>query len=159
MASGFIILKDGRCFARRWTGYDEIIRIAINELELIEDGKKLADWLRLQIPSSEDDENADAGWGFHNSRISDWITRKLDLRSLTSENQKLFWKAIKQGKINLQINGQEYSSISPEFFNVFYNMFELAEKGEPPMELNDWNKLADPCTEKNGPGWNNNNES
>ena len=23
MASGFIVLKDGRCFGRRWTGYDE----------------------------------------------------------------------------------------------------------------------------------------
>jgi len=39
MASGFIILKDGRCFGRRWTGYDEILKIAIKELHLLENGR------------------------------------------------------------------------------------------------------------------------
>ena len=155
MASGFIIFKDGRCFARRWTTYDEIIRIAVCELELIENGQDLADWLKLQIPGPEDDENADAGWGFHNSRINEWINRELDLRSLTPENQVLFWEAIQRGKINLLEKGDEYSPLSPDLFNVFYEMFDRAEKGEPPMELTDWNKLADPCTEKNGPGWDN----
>ncbi|WP_047548481.1 hypothetical protein [Psychroserpens sp. Hel_I_66] len=153
MASGFIILKDGRCFARRWTGYDEIIRIAIMELKLIQNGEELADWLKLQIPDAQDDESADAGWGFHNARIDDWINRKLDLRSLTKENQKLLWAAIQNGKINLIEKGQDYSPLSLDYFNIFYEMCELAEKGEPPMELTHWNKLADPCTEQNGPGW------
>jgi len=153
MASGFIILKDGRCFARRWTGYDEIIRIAIIELELMENGKELADWLSLQIPDYQDDESADAGWGFHNARIDDWINRELDLRSLTNENQKLFWKAIRRGKSKLVENGEDYSPLSIDFFNLFYDMMERAEKGEPPMELTHWNKLAESCTEQNGPGW------
>ncbi|BDD03981.1 hypothetical protein [Aureibacter tunicatorum] len=153
MASGFIILKDGRCFARRWTGYDEIIRIAITELEQIENGKDLAEWLMLQIPNSEDDESADAGWGFHNSRIDEWINRELDLRSLTKENQKLFWRAIQKGKNKLTEQGVGYSPLSFDFFYVFYDMCERAEKGEPPLALTDWNKLADPCTEQNGPGW------
>lgn len=42
MASCFIIFKDGRCFSRRWTGYDYIIKIVIHELYLIENGKELA---------------------------------------------------------------------------------------------------------------------
>ncbi|MGH1334752.1 MAG: hypothetical protein ACRBFS_01395 [Aureispira sp.] len=153
MASGFIILKNGRCFARRWTGYDEIIRIAITELEQIENGQELAEWLKVQIPNTEDDESADAGWGFHNSRIDDWINRELDLRSLTQENQELFWKAIQKGKNKLTEKREDYSPLSLDFFNVFYDMFERAEKGEPPMELTDWNKVAEPCTEQNGPGW------
>ena len=153
MASGFIILKDGRCFASRSTGYDEIIRIVITELEITENEKHLGNWLKLQIPNNDDDENADAGWGFHNSRIDDWINRELDLRSLTEENQKLFWKAIQRGKTNLIRKGQNYSPLSLDYFNIFYEMCELAEKGEPPMELTHWNKLADPCTEQNGPGW------
>ncbi len=153
MASGFIIFKDGRCFARRWTVYDEIIRIVIKGLKYIQNGQPLSDWLILQIPDSKDDENADAGWGFHSSRIDDWINRELDLRSLTEENQKLFWEAIQRGKINLIEKGQDYSPLSLDYFNIFYEMCELAEKGEPPMELNHWNKLADPCTEQNGPGW------
>ncbi len=153
MASGFIILKDGRCFARRWTGYDEIIRIAIMELEHLENGGELADWLKLQIPDAQDDDNADAGWGFHNARVNDWVIRELDLRSLTKENQLLFLRAIQNGQRRLIENGENYASVSLDFFNLFCDMMERADKGEPPMELTDWNKLADPCTEKNGPGW------
>lgn len=153
MASGFIILKDGRCFARRWTGYDEIIRIVITELEIIENGQALADWLNLQIPNSKDKEGEDAGWGFHNSRIDEWRNRKLDLRSLTQENQVLFWLAIQKGKSKLTERGEDYSPLSLDFFNLFYEMMERAEKGEPPMELNHWIKLAEACNEKNGPGW------
>lgn len=64
MASGFIILKDGRCFGRRWTVYDEILKIVIKELRLIGNGKDLADWLETQIPDL-DDESGECGWGFH----------------------------------------------------------------------------------------------
>lgn len=153
MASGFIIFKDGRCFARRWTGYDEIIRIAVRELEFIENGQALADWLKIQIPDSEDDDDADAGWGFYNSRANEWINRELDLRSLTPENQKLFWEAIQKSRYNLTNKGVEYSPLSLEYFNIFYKMFDLSEKGEPPLDFTDWNKLAEPCNKKNGPGW------
>ncbi|NME72158.1 hypothetical protein [Flammeovirga aprica] len=151
MASGFIILKDGRCFARRC--YDEILQIVIIELEDINNGKELANWLKLQIPDSNDDEDSDAGWGFYNSRIDEWITRELDLRSLTLQNQNLFWKAIQSGRNNLVIKGIEYSTLSIDSFNSFYKMYSLAEKGEPPMELSDWNNIAEPCIDKNGPGW------
>lgn len=60
MASGFIILKDRRCFGRRWTGYDEILKIAIKELYLIENGKDLAKWLETQIPDL-DNESGECG--------------------------------------------------------------------------------------------------
>ncbi len=152
MASGFIILKDGRCFGRRYTGYDEILRIAIKELELIEKGQDLSNWLKLQIPDSEDDENADAGWGFHNSRIDEWVNRAIDLRSLTPENQELFLKAMEKGRVKIN-QDIDYSDLSTEYFNEFYKMIELSEKGEPPLEFSDWTKIADPCDEKNGPGW------
>ena len=82
MASGFIIFKDRRCFARRWTGYDEILRIAIRELEEIEGGQALADWLKSQIPAEEDSEDNEMGWGFINPRTKDVTSRVLDLRSL-----------------------------------------------------------------------------
>lgn len=156
MASGFLILEDGRCFARRWTAYDEIIRIASQELRLISNGHNLAEWLDLQIPINEKEEEADAGWGFQNFRINDWINRELDLRSLTSYNQNLFWTAILNGKIKLDKGGENYSSLNPDLMEDLIKMHELSLQGEPPLDFSDWTKLADPCQEKNGPGWNKN---
>ena len=153
MASGFIVYKDGRCFAPRWTGYDEIIRIAIRELKEIENGHALADWLIMQIPATEDADVIEMGWGFIDPRVGETVNRNLDLRSLTEENQRLFWKATQNARIKIAKAETDYSTISSDLFNRYYQMFELSEKGEPPMELNDWRVLADPCTEKNGPGW------
>lgn len=155
MASGFIILKDGRCFAPRWTGYDEIIRIAIYESREIERGVALADWLEMQIPLPENNDDNEMGWGFIDPRTNQIINRELDLRSLTLDNQKIFWIAIKNGRLKINNGDNKYSTLSSSFINAFYTMFELAEKGAPPMENSDWNKLADPCSERNGPGWDN----
>jgi len=156
MASGFIVLKDGRCFAPRWSIYDEVIRITIRELEEIEKGQELADWLKMQIPEPEDNEDNEIGWGFIDPRINNNIVnRELDLRALTDENQQLFWKAVQKGMDKLTNGAPNYSTLPVEFFEVFHKMFVLCNKGEPPMELTHWNKLADPCTEKKGPGWTN----
>ncbi|MGB6083346.1 MAG: hypothetical protein WBF63_03945 [Moheibacter sp.] len=153
MASCFIIYKDGRCFSRRWSGYDYIIKIAIRELKSIENGLPLANWLELQIPIEDIEIESDSCYGFYNSRIDDWVNRYLDIRSLTPENQKLFWEAITKGRIKLINEGKNYSELNLDYFERFYKMYELAENGEPPMDYNDWGKLAEPCSEKNGPGW------
>ncbi|WP_379685692.1 hypothetical protein [Flavobacterium procerum] len=153
MASCFIIYKDGRCFSKRWSGYDEIIKIAIKELLLLDDGKELADWLELQIPILEKEIENDSCYGFYNERTNDFINRHLDTRSLTEENQNLFWKAIQNGRIRFINEGTAYSPLDFDYFERFYKMFELAENNEPPMEFNDWSKIANSCTEKNGPGW------
>jgi hypothetical protein len=153
MASCFVIFKDGRCFSRRWSGYDEIIKIAIRELNEINGGLPLADWLELQIPILDEEIENDSCYGFYNSRIEDFVDRDLDTRSLTPENQSFLWQAIQNGRIRLIKEGTSYSPLDLEYFEHFYKMFELSEKNEPPMEFNDWTKIADPCNEKNGPGW------
>ncbi len=153
MASCFIIYKDGRCFSRRWTGYDSILKIAINELQFIPEGIPLAQWLELQIPVENEELESDSGYGFYNSRLDDWTNRNLDIRSLTPENQALFWQAIEKGRMRLLDEGAAYSELNPDYFEAFYSMYQLAEKGEPPMECNDLGKIAEPCLHKNGPGW------
>lgn len=153
MASCFIIYKDGRCFSRRWSGYDYIIKIAITELKLIDNTNLLADWLELQIPITDVEFKSDSCYGFHNSRIDNWVNRELDLRSLTAENQSLFWEAIKIGRKKLLEEGEKYSDLNTDYFEEFFNMYLLSEKGEPPTEYSHWSKIADPCIEKNGPGW------
>lgn len=153
MASFFITFKDGRCFSQRWTGYDFIIRIAIKELYLIKNGVALAEWLESRIPGLDISNEDDAGWGFYEKSIDDWVNRKLDLRSLTSENQQYFWEAIQNGRKELIIGEKQYSDLSVEYFERFCKMFQLSLSGEPPMEFSDLIQIADPCLEKNGPGW------
>ncbi|UUC44568.1 hypothetical protein [Flavobacterium cerinum] len=153
MASCFITFKDGRCYSRRWTIYDAILHIAIQELERIPGGMPLSEWLKLQIPVEEAEHQSDACYGFYNSRIDEWKNRELDVRSLTPENQELFWEAIRNGRIRLVEEGEAYSPLNIDYFDEFYTMYELAEKGEPPMDYNHLIIVAEPCKEKNGPGW------
>jgi len=152
MASGFIILKDGRCWARYWSVYDAIIRIAIKELRLVENGEILANWLTSIIPKS-DDEWGESGWGFFNEETDDWITRNFDTRSLTPKNQKLFWNAIINGSKKLKEKGLEYSDLYPEVLDRLVKMYILSQEGANPLDMSDWNVIADECTEKNGPDW------
>lgn len=151
MASGFIILKDGRCFARRWTGYDEILRIAIKELYLIEEGKDLADWLETRIPDL-DDESLECGWGFYKNSTGEFLHRYLDIRSLTVKNQELFVKAIIIGRAKIHELKDEYSILNVDFFEIFFEMVALCENGNPPLEFSDWGNIKI-CNNKNGPGW------
>lgn len=155
MASCFIIFKDGRCFSRRWTGYDYIIKIAIHELYLIENGKELAAWLELQIPPDHEDESerAESGYGFYSVRTHEWINRDLDTRSLTEENQKLFWQAIENGRPKVHDSElPDYTDLNPEYFEIFYEMYRLSEEGAPPLEHSHWGRVTE-CNIKNGPGW------
>ena len=55
--NGFITLENGEDFSIRWTGYDEIIRIAIKELSFLDNSNELSVWLDTQVPN----ENADDG--------------------------------------------------------------------------------------------------
>lgn len=152
MASGFIILKDGRCFGRRWTGYDEILKIAIKELYLLENGKDLAKWLETQIPDL-DDESGECGWGFYKTSTAESINRHLDIRSFTLVNQELFIKSIFHGRSKLLEFEDEYSPLNIDFFEIFYKMVLMTENGEPPLDFSDWGTIQ-PCNKTNGPRWN-----
>ena len=53
MASGFIILQDGRCFAKRWWCYDAVLREIIIELTHDQQGQELAFWLNSLLPTAD----------------------------------------------------------------------------------------------------------
>ena len=154
MASGFIILEDGRCFSTRWTGYDEIIRIAVRELTLIEDGIPLANWLAEQAPKEVDQEGViECGWGFHPPNSDDVVNRTLDIRSLSPKSRELFWKALQKGCNKLLTLGKPYSFLTAERLPPLLTMHKKCRQGKPPLELSNWWKLAPPCDEQNGPYW------
>ncbi|MDP5198689.1 hypothetical protein [Flavobacterium sp. DG2-3] len=111
----------------------------------------MAAWLETQIPDL-DDESGECGWGFYKTSTDEFLNKHLDLRSLTIENQKLFGDAIVIGRSKLLDFGEEYSCLNVDFFEIFFNMYLLSEKGEPPLEFSDWS-IIKPCNEKTGPGW------
>src|SRR6185436_1668335 len=51
MASGFIVLKDGRCLAVGYPLHDAVL---ISVLEALPDGDPLRAWLETQVPGTDD---------------------------------------------------------------------------------------------------------
>jgi hypothetical protein len=91
MASGFLVLADGRCLARRTTAYDEVLRVLADELanNLAADPgpAPLHAWLLSLLPGPDDYHHLGYGpW----LRDSDQVTveRFLDLRELMLDNQR-----------------------------------------------------------------------
>ncbi|WP_276482519.1 hypothetical protein [Paraflavitalea pollutisoli] len=157
MASGFIILSDGRCLARRWTFYDLIFELVIEVLSADQDQDELkiafCNWLRTQIPSSEDIE---CGYCFIRPDGEN-VVRHFDLRELTPGNQEIFWKAIQRILIRdiLQPEKDEYDLIRIKVFKIFLRMKKLADRLDHPDNLSDWRKgyTEPPSGERVGPGW------
>ena len=155
MANGYIILKDRSCFSTRWTGYDEIVRIAARESALIEGGLALAEYLFGIVPNKylpEDDNQW--GTGFVNAETGEtYIGKELDLRGLTKINQQLFWQALEAGYKKLINEGESYSFLNPVRLKELLDRRKLAENEANPLDHSDWNVLADSKVERIGPGW------
>lgn len=93
MPSGFIILRDGRCFAPRWAIYDEAIRATIRHLPSTDAGAELGSWLDSLIPADED--TATIGYGpWLRAKDEKTVERYIDLRCLTSENLTMIEDAV-----------------------------------------------------------------
>lgn len=157
MAQGFIVFKDRSCFAVRWTGYDEIIRIIARELYNIDKGEDLANWLLTIVPRvhhSLDKENNQWGTGFINPETNEmFIGKELDLRSLTPANQTLFWDALQLGYDKLSRFKEDYSSLNPSLILELLKRKEIVEKGGDPLNHSDLSSLVDEEFEEQGPGW------
>ncbi len=157
MASGFIILKDGRSLARRWSHYDYIIELAINALSETNDkrAEDLKNWLQTLIPIEGDIENGFGG--FIRKTDGENIQRWLDLRELTNENQQLFWESMQKALTRLSRDDQAKidNQVSIMLLKRFLKMKKLADIGDNPDNLSDWKKgyITPPSGNRVGPGW------
>ncbi|MEL6675257.1 MAG: hypothetical protein AAFR61_23820 [Bacteroidota bacterium] len=143
MASGFIILEDRSCFATRWTGYDEIIRLLIRELTHLKGGETLIPILSEKIPREEDEQKGEMGWGFVNFEKDEIIERELDLRGLNTQGKRLFWQALERVVAKLAEQGKLYSGLNPDRPKELLEKKRLSAVNENPLDHSDWNKLAD----------------
>lgn len=138
MAKGFITLEHGEDFYTRWTGYELILKIVIRELNEIENGIQLADWLKTMQPRYEGE------------------SRTLDLRGLTQNNRILFWLGVEKGVEKITELGEKYSPLKKErIFELLYmhktNPYELNYVSE----TNEFLEIENELIEKIGPGWKN----
>ena len=144
MASGFIILQDGRCLAVRQALHDAVLRSVASALPA---GGQLRAWLDQQLPREGDVE---LGYAFIRSG-GEYVDRTLDFRGLTAENRSLFVSA---ARVCEAVAG-EYAPAADVAACLlrFRAMLDGCERGDPPLALSDWRIAAPPCESRIGPGW------
>jgi len=154
MASGFIILEDGRCWARRWTFFDAVIE---KICERISDGdNEFKVFLESALPNENDIE---MGWGFIRDTDKETVVRTIDLREFAPLNRILFWKAAQTALAALYQNKKDKNSEANETLifglQLLLKMHKRITKGESPNTLTDWREgYSEPETgNKKGPGW------
>jgi hypothetical protein len=147
MASGFLVLPDGRCLARRWSAHDAVLRAMADQLGQEPAARQLEHWLLEQLPGASDEEELGYGAWF---RASDQqvVVRHLDLRQVTVENQRLFCEAAKRAA--LVDRAEEWLGAC---LSDLAEMVERAERGEPPLSKSDWREVVPPKGGPIGPGW------
>ena len=145
MASGFIILKDGRCAAPRYTLYDLILQSVAAHLP----DSEFKNYVIAQT-AAEEEEETDCGYGFFRKDSDEFVTRTFDLRELTEENQARFWKAAR-----LAFDNDRENEHLTAWLEKMLEMNRLVELSDDPDNLSDWQKgyVNPPSGEKKGPGW------
>ena len=144
MASGFLILQDGRCLAVRHALHDAVLRSVAEHLPA---GDPLGAWLRRQVPGDGDQE---VGYGLVRTD-GEQVPRFLDLRALTGENLRRFVAAA--GSCQPSPGVRAPTEDVEACLHRLRLMLGAAERGEPPLALTDWRAVAPPCTDRIGPGW------
>ena len=144
MASGFIILRDGRCLSVRHAIHDSVLRSIAAAIE----DDNLRAWLTTQVPA---DGDIDIGYAFVRAGSGEHVTRELDTRGFTESNRRSFELAVAEAE---PIAGPRARLEDVAFaLKRLREMVRLCDEGRPPLELSDWTIEARPCEERIGPGW------
>jgi hypothetical protein len=147
MPSGFLVLPDGRCLARRWSAHDAVLRAVADQLDAEPAARELQRRLLEQLPEPDDEE--EIGYGAW-ARRSDGqvVVRYLDLRLMTAENQRLFCQAAKRAAVVEHAEQWLRGCLGD-----LADMVVRCERGEPPLSKSDWREVPPPEGGPIGPGW------
>lgn len=147
MASGFLVLPDGRCLARRWSAHDEVLRAVADQLDDEPAAQRLKHWLLEQLPGSNDEE--ELGYGaWLRTADQQVVVRHIDLRLMTIENQQLFCNAAKRAALVDHPEDWLQGCLTD-----LAEMVVRCERGEPPLSKSDWREVVPPEGGPIGPGW------
>jgi hypothetical protein len=109
----------------------------------------LGDWLLSLLPGPEDEEELGYGAWLRKSD-GQVISRFLDVRDLTEENQRRFHEAV------VKANQKTNSESDPMLIKCLADlsdMVERANRGEPPLGRSDWTLVQPSSGLHLGPGW------
>ena len=153
MASGFLILADGRCLAVRWHYFDLTLRAVAEALDDSVHEQSLRKWLLTLLPEpSGIDELGYGAW--LRSKDQQVIRKYLDVRELTLENQRLFHQAaLRAGEKAVLAEATNWDPMLVDCLVHLLDMVERADRGEVPSSLSDWTQVKPPEGRKIGPGW------
>ena len=145
MASGFIILRDGRCLSLRHAVHDAVLPSIATALN---SATAFHQWLAAQVPGETD---ADLGYAFVRAADGAHVSRELDTRDRTAPNLTLFERAAREAK---PIPGP----CAPDEdvnrgLQRLRKMLDSCDEGRPVLESSDWTVEAAPCQTRIGPGW------
>lgn len=145
VASGFIILRDGRCLSVRHATHDTLLPSVAASME---ECSPLRRWL-LSLVTRELDINL--GYAFVRATDGEPLTRDLDLGGVTEANRRLFEEAARKAE---PIAGP-FAPVEDVTFALqrLRTMLDRCDSGEPPLELSDWTREAPPVEGRVGPEW------
>jgi hypothetical protein len=145
MASGFLILRDGRCLSVRHAVHDAVLRSVAGALK---PASPLYEWLATQVPAEGD---ADLGFAFVRAVDEEHVPRTLDIRGLTETNRRLFEQVARDAKA-IPAPRSPVEDVESAL-SLLRQMLDACDAGRPVLELSDWTVEAAPCEEMVGPGW------
>lgn len=153
MPAGYIILGDGRCLSPRYTGFDYLLELAINEMPDSGEEGVFKTWLQTRLLA---EGNIESGYGAFIKQIThENIMRHLDLRELTPANQERLWAAWQKAVRKLIISRNERHEDIIFRLKRVLRMRRLIRIKDHPDNLSDWIKghVTPPTGAKVGPGW------
>lgn len=153
MPSGFLVLADGRCLARRWWAYDQVIKAVASFIVPSAPGDALRDWLLSLLPGPDDE--AEIGYGaWVRARDEEIVTRRLDVRELTPGNQRLFHDAALEAARRYAESPEAFDWLeAPESLVDLGDMIMRGDRGEPPLSRSDCREVFPTEAKQAGPGW------
>src|SRR5689334_15154167 len=149
MASGFIVLTDGRCFSPTSRLYDLTLLMVADQLSESDAERTLRDWLLTLVPTSAD---TDLGYVFVRASDQQIVQRMIDVRELTLENQHLFHEAARRAGQRMQSESGEEAHWARMCAVELADMVSRADRGEPPLSHSHWTKVIPSEGRKLGPG-------
>jgi hypothetical protein len=149
MASGFITLRNGLDWSHRWSGYDLVIEMIMDELSANGDEGKLKVWLKTLTPTEEDIES---GWCFIRNSDHEMVARNLDTRFMKEEYLQIFWNALKRVR-DKTIGEIEGGHVGGFLINQLYRCYESSLK-DAYVNPDPFNPEKEELSDRQiGPGW------